>query len=101
MSYTPIDIQAAEALARQQVQRLWPDLTQVVTSVVRQQRGNGTTPAPAPLRGAGVALESSDVEAYVFTFLGEVHAPDGHTLPRIARVTVHPQRGVVKATISK
>jgi hypothetical protein len=93
---------AARAIAQAEVARHWPELADIEPTVAQRQRylpdaaelgrlgAAGTVPATAP----GAA-------EYTFTFAGQARTPEGHLMPRVARVTVDAQRRVVKAIASK
>jgi hypothetical protein len=94
MSDKPIDIRHAEMLACQRAYTLWPELVGVRPSMTPRRRS-------LPAAGESVAAAGVEPEEFVFTFRTQLRTPDGHTLPRIARVTVNAREGVVKETISK
>lgn len=96
-----MDLKRAEQLARQRVLALWPELADAELRVAPRCR---SVPAPGEL--SRLALDggspgSVDPEEMTFTFRGELRAPDGERLPRVARVTVRAGVGVVRATLTR
>jgi hypothetical protein len=100
MKRQPITIKDAESLARDKVVALWPELARVTPSVSRRQYH---VPSRETLNDLGVErlCRPPEGDEYIFTFAGQVETPDGHTLPRVARVIVNTQQGVVKTTVSR
>lgn len=98
------DVCAAREVARRVVADRWPELAATEPSVTLHRRVH---PSSEILQRAG--MQPSDIvftpdgadSEYTFTFTKDTCTPEGHALPRIARVTVDSQRHVVKATVSK
>ena len=95
---------AARKVACQVVAEHWPDLVGVEPTVTPRTR---KAPSHDVLNRAGVApgeivfTPEANSDEYIFTFATETRTPDGHMLPRIARVTVDAHQRVVKTTASK
>src|SRR5512147_3170346 len=92
-------VAVARDVARALVARQWPELAGVEPTVA--PRG-GYTPSAEDMRRLGAALPGASSNGtmpngeYTFTFAGQVHTPEGYTMPRVARVTVDANRRVVK-----
>ena len=109
---------AARAIAQAEVARHWPELADIEPTVAQRQRylpdaaelgrlgAAGTVPAtPAAIRSSWTSTMSGatapGAAEYTFTFAGQARTPEGHLMPRVARVTVDAQRRVIKAIASK
>lgn len=99
-----IDLAEAEQLACDRVKRLWPELGSVRPSIARRQR---YIPSADVLQAMGVERAGAapagpaPAEEFTFTFNGRIRTPDGHSVPRVARITVSTNGKVVKASVSK
>src|SRR4051812_26306681 len=93
---------AARAIAQAEVARHWPELAEIEPTVAPRQR---YVPDTAELGRLGVAspapTAAPDAAEYTFTFAGQSRTPEGHLMPRVARVTVDALRRVVKVIASK
>jgi len=97
-------VHAAQEVARRLVADRWPELAEVEPTMTLHRR---VRPPQAVLQRAGVSpsevifTPEGAANEYTFTFTQETCTLDGHSIPRIARVTVDAQQRVVKATASK
>ena len=95
---------AACEVARRVVADRWPELAEVEPTVTHHKP---VCPPRKVLQRAGVKPDEivftpeRAVSEYTFTFASETSTHDGHSQPRIARVTVDTRQHVVKTTMSK